>query len=68
MICNLLSDTIQVIKSRRMRWAGYLACMVEYKINRFWLTPKKPHLEDLGIDGMGVCEHLSDNKTLENSD
>jgi hypothetical protein len=23
------------VKSRRMRWTGQLACMVEYKINRF---------------------------------
>jgi hypothetical protein len=50
------------IKEDEMDSAG----MGEYKINRFWLTQRKPHLEDLGIDEMGSCKQLSDE--MENFD
>jgi hypothetical protein len=45
---NLYSspDIISQIKSRRMRWAGHVACM------GWWDSPKdRDHLEDRGVDG-----------------
>jgi hypothetical protein len=46
-------NTIQVIKSRRMRWAGNLACRADRKVHRgFWWGDliERNHLEDLGVD------------------
>jgi hypothetical protein len=39
-----------VIRLRKMRWLGYVACMGEMK---FWSeNPKgRDHFEDLGLDG-----------------
>jgi hypothetical protein len=53
---NLYSspDIIRQIKSRRMRWAGHVACMGEGRNVYRVLTesPKvKDHLEDQGVDG-----------------
>jgi hypothetical protein len=53
---NLYSspDIIRQIKSRRMRWAGHVACMAEGEIctGFWWQTPKeKDHLKDQGIAG-----------------
>jgi hypothetical protein len=43
---------VRVIKSRRMRWAGHVACMGEVSTG-FWLGgPKvRDHWEDLGVGG-----------------
>jgi hypothetical protein len=45
---------ITQIKSRKMRWAGYVACMVrgEKCTGLWWDGPKeRDHLEDQGVDG-----------------
>jgi hypothetical protein len=51
---NLYSspDIIRQVKSRRMRWAGHMACMRE-KCTRFWWeNPKeRDHSEDRGVGG-----------------
>jgi hypothetical protein len=53
---NLYSspDIIRQIKSRRMRWAGHMACMGEGR-NVYRVLVKKPkgkdHLKDQGVDG-----------------
>jgi hypothetical protein len=50
-------NVMRVIKSRRMIWVGYVACMGELR-NRYKISGGKPrgknHLEDLGIDGRVV--------------
>jgi hypothetical protein len=49
-----LLNTVRVIKSRRMRWAGNVACMGRGEVfTGFWLGgPKaRDHWEDLGICG-----------------
>jgi hypothetical protein len=55
-IHNLYSsqDIIRQIKSRRMRWAGHVACMGErrnvYRV--WWESPReRDHLKDQGVDG-----------------
>jgi hypothetical protein len=53
---NLYSspDIIRQVKSRRMRWAGHVACMgEERKRTRFWWeSPKeRDHWEDQGLGG-----------------
>jgi hypothetical protein len=45
---------VRMIKSRRMRWAGHMACMGEGRgVTGFWLgSPKvRDHWEDIGVDG-----------------
>jgi hypothetical protein len=45
-------NIVRVIKSRRMRWAGHVACMGEGMVfTGFWFgSPKvRDHWEDLGI-------------------
>jgi hypothetical protein len=48
-----LQNIIWVIKSRRMRWAGHVACMGETR-DAYRVLVRKPggknHLEDLGVD------------------
>jgi hypothetical protein len=47
-------NIVRVIKSKRMRWAGYVACMRRGEVlTGFWLGgPKvRDHWEDLGIGG-----------------
>jgi hypothetical protein len=53
---NLYSspNIVRVIKSRRMRWVGHVARMVEGRVfTGFWLGGQKArdHWEDLGIGG-----------------
>jgi hypothetical protein len=48
------SNIIRVIKSRRLRWAGHVACMVERRGAYRDLVGKpegRNHLEDPGVDG-----------------
>jgi hypothetical protein len=60
----LITDIIRQIKSRRIRWAGHVARMVERrKCTRFWWeSPKATDpLEDGGVDGrMGLEWTLED--------
>jgi hypothetical protein len=47
-------NIVRVIKSRRMRWVGYVACMGEGKVfTGFWLGGLRirDYWEDLGIGG-----------------
>jgi hypothetical protein len=46
-------NIVRVIKSRRMRWAGCVACMGEGKgVYRVWVgTPVRDHWGDLSIGG-----------------
>jgi hypothetical protein len=47
------SDVIRMIKSKKMKWAGYVACMGEMVDTIFYLENLKgrDHSEDLGVDG-----------------
>jgi len=48
------SDIIRVIKSRKMRWGGYVACLGREEVHTgFWRGEliKRDHFEDLGVDG-----------------
>jgi hypothetical protein len=54
-LCDLYSSTniIGMIKSRRMRWAGYVARMGRGEVHAgFWCgnLREKKDLEDLGVD------------------
>jgi hypothetical protein len=53
-------NIIRVIKSRRMRLAGYVVRMGEMRNTVYWLeNPKgKVHLEDLCIDGKITLEWI----------
>jgi hypothetical protein len=45
---------VRVIKSRRIRWAGYVACMGRGEVlTGFWFggTKGRDHWEDLGVGG-----------------
>jgi hypothetical protein len=51
---NSSLNIVRVIKSRRMRWAGHVACMGRGEVlTEFWLGgPKaRDHWEDLGVGG-----------------
>jgi hypothetical protein len=51
---NSSRNIVRVIKSRRMRWAGYIARMGREDVyRRFWWgnLRKRDHLEDPGVDG-----------------
>ena len=48
-------NIVRVIKSRRMRWAGHVACMGRGEANTgFWWgnLRERGHLEDPGVNGM----------------
>jgi len=48
-VCSV-TDIFRVIESRRMRWAGHVACMVERR--GMWGNLKETgHLGDPGVDG-----------------
>jgi hypothetical protein len=54
-------NVIRVIKSRRMRWAGHLACRGEMRNAYRILVGKherKGHSEDLGINGEIILEWI----------
>jgi hypothetical protein len=47
-------NTLRVIKSRRMKWAGHVARMGERRcVYKVWLENlrERDHLGDLGVDG-----------------
>jgi hypothetical protein len=47
-------NIIRVMKSRRLRWAGHVACMESGKVyTAFWWGNLREgdHLEDPGVDG-----------------
>jgi len=50
------SSIITVIKSRRMKWADYVACMGEMRNAYKHLV--REHLEDLGIDRRIILEWI----------
>jgi hypothetical protein len=48
------SNIVRVIKSRRMKWAGHVACMGRREVyTGFWWEhlSERNHLEDHGLDG-----------------
>ena len=47
--CSL--DIVRVIKSRRMGWAGNVACMGERRRVHRVLVRERDHMGDLGVDG-----------------
>ena len=54
-------NIVQVIKSRRMRWVGNVACMLERKYIYRVLVGKpdgKSHLEDPGVDGKIILRRI----------
>ena len=55
-------NIVLVIKSRRMRWAGHVACMVEERgCIGSWLGNwrERDHWADLGIDGWIIVGWIS---------
>ena len=53
---------VRVIKSRRMRWAGHVACMGEERgcIGCWWGNRKEEdHWGGLGLDGLLILEQIS---------
>jgi hypothetical protein len=50
-------NTIRVIKSRRMRWAGHVGCMGELR-SKCNILVGKPEGKDLGIDGRIILEWI----------
>jgi len=55
-------NIVQVIKSRRMRWAGRVARMSEERgcIGCWWVNRReRDHWGDLGVDGWIILEWIS---------
>jgi len=53
---------VRVIKSRRMRWAGHVACMGEERgcIGSWWGNRReRDHCGDLGVDGWIILGRIS---------
>ena len=48
-------DIIEVLESRRMRWAGHIVRMVEKTFGGENLK-ERHHLEDLSVDGRIILE------------
>jgi hypothetical protein len=59
--CTLHLILLQVIISWGMRWMGHVACAGEMRYAYRILVENlkgRPHLEDLGIDGMVVLKRI----------
>ena len=55
-------NTVQVIKSRRMRWAGHVTCMGEERGRiGYWSgnRTERDHWGDLGLDGWIILGWIS---------
>ena len=55
-------NIVRVIKSRRMRWAGHVACMGEERecIGSWWGNRREgDHWGDLGVDGWIILGRIS---------
>jgi hypothetical protein len=56
-----MSIIMRVIKSRRMRWAVYVACMgdrrVAYRVS-VGKSDGRRHAEDLGVDGRIILKWI----------
>jgi len=55
-------NTVRVIKSRRMRWAGNVACMSELRgcLGSWWGNRREgDHWGDLGVDGWIILGWIS---------
>ena len=55
-------NIVRVIKSRRMRWAGYVARMSEERgrIGSWWGNRReRDHWEDVGVDGWIILGWIS---------
>ena len=55
-------NIVRVIKSRRMRWAGHVACMCEERgcIGSWWGNRRRrDHWGDLGVDGLIILGWIS---------
>jgi hypothetical protein len=58
---NASPNVIRMIKSRRMKWAGHVACIEGIRNSyAFWLENMKErnHSENLGIDGKIILEYI----------
>jgi hypothetical protein len=54
-------NTVQVIKSRRLRWTGHAACMGERELHtafRWGDLRKRDHLEVPGVDGRIILKWI----------
>jgi hypothetical protein len=54
-------NIIRVIKSRRMRWAGHVACMGRGALHTgFWweILRERDHMEDPGVDGRKILRWI----------
>ena len=60
-LCSSL-NIVRVIKWRRMRWAGHVACMGEERgcLGSWWGNQREgDHWGDLGVDGRIILERIS---------
>ena len=57
-----LPNIVRVIKSRKMRWAGHVACVAEERgcIGSIWGNRReRDHYGDLGVDGLIILGWIS---------
>jgi hypothetical protein len=57
---HIRSFIIRVLKSRRIRWVGHVACMGERR-GTYWVLVGKPEgdrLGDIGVDGTILLKRI----------